>query len=64
MKRYHKPFAAIFFFVLSLIIIDFVFWLILSRQNKCTQSEEHQRVMDRLESVERSCADIGMHLQQ
>lgn len=64
MKRYHKPFATIFFFVLSLIIIDFVFWLILSRQNKCTQSEEHKQVMERLESVERSCTDINMHLQQ
>lgn len=63
MKRYNEPLISIFFFVLALILIDFGFWLILSKQKECTQSEEHKQVMERLESVERACWDIWMHLQ-
>ena len=45
MKRLNNQYIAIFFFVLTLIIVDFIFWLVLSRQKECSPSQEHQEVM-------------------
>lgn len=49
MKRLNKQHITIFFFMLALIIIDFVFWLILSKQKECTPTQSHQQIIEKLD---------------
>lgn len=60
MKRYHK----IIIDALWLVVWWFALYALMIIFNPNYKNIEHQQIMDKLESVERSCADIGMHLQQ
>lgn len=46
---------------ICIILLSIYIWI---KIWNCTPSEEHQQVMERLESIERAVSDINMYLQQ